>query len=274
MGKVIMYTVNMRDVNKKIKELLKESSLEESYLNKVLEKIDNFNSNIDFSKNKEELETSLIQSTTKFMESNSMKSLAKIIVDINEGLELANPKKVNKKSSFFDRLVGIDLVENLDYKISRDKVLKLVEKGRAERKSGIIMLEKISEMLKQSKINIVELKLNIVAKKIFIEEYGDEIKKGGNEFFDPLERHKRKLINMHTVLSSSLMTHNHLLLAQAQAIDMIDRFDDIASVLVPIWSQYTMSIASGNISSNEDLTLANKAHDDLVKSMKNLIKGK
>ena len=60
------------------------------------------------------------------------------------------------------------------------------------------------------------------------------------EFDKPRERFARKLANLATLRASHAMSAMQMKLTRAQAVDMLDRFSETTSVLVPVWRQHTL----------------------------------
>lgn len=56
-------------------------------------------------------------------------------------------------------------------------------------------------------------------------------------------------------------------LARAQAVDMLDRFTETVSVLVPVWRQNTLALITTKNMSPELIASATRAHQELMRNL-------
>jgi hypothetical protein len=62
-------------------------------------------------------------------------------------------------------------------------------------------------------------------------------------------------------------------LTRAQALDMLDRFGETSSVLVPVWRQHTLALITTTNMSPAMVEEATKAHRALMRSLSSSLEG-
>lgn len=96
---------------------------------------------------------------------------------------------------------------------------------------------------------------------------------GELQFDKPRERFARKLANLATLLASHEMSVTQMMLTRAQAVDMLDRFTETSSVLVPVWRQHTLALITTKSMSPSMVAEASKAHQALMRSLSQSLEG-
>jgi len=56
-------------------------------------------------------------------------------------------------------------------------------------------------------------------------------------------------------------------LSRAQAVDLLDRFQETVTVLVPVWRQHALALLTTKHMSPAMIAAASKAHQDLLASL-------
>jgi RecA/RadA recombinase len=69
------------------------------------------------------------------------------------------------------------------------------------------------------------------------------------------------------------MSVTQMMLTRAQAVDMLDRFTETSSVLVPVWRQHTLALISTKSMSPSMVAEASKAHQALMRSLSQSLEG-
>src|SRR5690606_38531345 len=105
-------------------------------------------------------------------------------------------------------------------------------------------VDAIGQLIDSHQHEVVALKLYIQAGREFLDENPlvGAVQAGDMEFDRPRERLARKLANLSTLVASHELSVNQMKLSRAQAVDMLDRFRETVSILVPVWRQHTLTL--------------------------------
>lgn len=87
------------------------------------------------------------------------------------------------------------------------------------------------------------------------------------------DRFERRVAHLAALQVSHQMSIAQLRLAVGQATDMLDRFQELRDVLVPVYRQHQLATANRNFLSPEVSALAVKAHEAIQKSIDVSLKG-
>ena len=133
-------------------------------------------------------------------------------------------------------------------------------------------LTAIDKLITQHHQEVATLGVHIQAAREYLSELPPKPATSASEndvtqFDRPKERFARKVANLAALEASHQMSLMQLKLTQAQAIDMLDRFNETTRVLVPVWRQHTMVLLSSSKMSPEMMAQANTAHEALMKSL-------
>lgn len=133
----------------------------------------------------------------------------------------------------------------------------------------IALVDHLEKMLLSHADESRQLAVRIAAGKIYLARNLDAGRppEGEISFDNPRERFARRLASMAALLSSNEMSLTQMKLTRAQALDMVERFHEISSVLVPVWRQHTMALVSSLKNSPEAIAVAAKAHESLMNSL-------
>jgi hypothetical protein len=96
---------------------------------------------------------------------------------------------------------------------------------------------------------------------------------GQMEFVNHRERFERRLSNLQTLYVSHLMSITQLKLAQAQAIDILDRFKELRDVLLPVYRQQQLASANKQFLNPEVARLAIQAHESIQSTVEKSLRG-
>jgi len=209
------------------------------------------------------------------MESGAVSRLAKMIGDIVVSLSEADPKVLARKPSWWENLIGKHVEQQVKYQVARknlDSLLDETEKTALDVRQTLAALE---QLIITHETDAKALKLYIEAGREYLAENPDAgvREEGVMEFDKPRERFARKLVNLATLQQSHEMSLYQMKMTKAQAIDMLDRFTETVSVLVPVWRQHTLSLITTDKMSPTMISEATKAHSALMKSLAESLDG-
>lgn len=209
------------------------------------------------------------------METGAVSRLAKMIGEIVASLSEADPKVLARKPSWWENLVGKHVEQQVKYQVARknlDTLLDETQKTSLEVRQTLAVLE---QLIITHDADAKALKLYIDAGREFLDENPDAgIREEGEMAFDrPRERFARKLVNLATLQQSHEMSLYQMNMTKAQAVDMLDRFNETVSVLVPVWRQHTLSLITTDKMSPAMIAEATKAHGALMKSLAESLDG-
>lgn len=98
-------------------------------------------------------------------------------------------------------------------------------------------------------------------------------KPGETEFINQRDRFERRLQNLDTLFVSHQMSIAQIRLAQAQAVDILDRFRELRDVLIPVYRQHQLATANQRFLDPEVARIAVKAHESIQKSVERSLRG-
>jgi len=210
-----------------------------------------------------------IDALSQTMERAPTTSLAGKIAEIVTKLEEADPRKVEGKSNWLTKMTGADLENKVRYQVSRKAVDTLLEEADRMTARVVMLVDQLDKMIETHAEESRGLRLRIVAGRAYLEANPTAgIPPEGEITFDnPRERFARRLTSMSALLSSHEMSVAQMKLARGQALDMIERYHEISSVLVPVWRQHTLALVSNLKNSPESIAVATKAHESLMNSL-------
>ncbi|BBN90578.1 toxic anion resistance protein [Azospira sp. I09] len=210
-----------------------------------------------------------IEALSSAMEQAPTSLLAGKIAEIVAKLSEADPRIVAEKPGWLARVTGSALEGKVRYQVSRKAVDTLIEEADRLSEHVVSLVGKLEEMMAAHAKESRQLELKMVAGKLYLERNPDAgLPPAGEIAFDnPRERFARRLASMAALFSSNEMSLTQMKLTRAQAIDMVERFHEISSVLVPVWRQHTMALVSSIKNSPEAITVAAKAHESLMTSL-------
>lgn len=209
------------------------------------------------------------------MESGAVSRLAKMIGEIVSHLAEADPKVIAKKPSWWENLIGKHVEKHVHYQMARQNLETLLGNAKETADKVREAIGQLDEMIVTHAQDAAALKLYIDAGREYLEEnpLAGINESGAMEFDKPRERFARKLANLGTLYQSHEMSVFQMKLTKAQAIDMLDRFSETSSVLVPVWRQHTLALITTDKMSPAMLAEASKAHDSLMKSLSDSLNG-
>lgn len=209
------------------------------------------------------------------METGAVSRLAQMIGNIVVSLSEADPKVLARKPSWWENLIGKHVEQQVKYQVARKNLDALLDDAQKVSQEVRKTLESLEQLIGTHETDAEALKLYIDAGREYLAENpGAGVREeGAMEFDKPRERFARKLINLATLQQSHEMSLYQMKMTRAQAIDMLDRFTETVSVLVPVWRQHTLSLITTDKMSPNMIAEATKAHGALMKSLAESLDG-
>ncbi len=221
------------------------------------------------------MRTETMRELGDLMECLPVSRLAAHVAQIVGKLADASPEKVAKKATWLEKITGRQIETKVRYLVARKQLDELIEAAQGVAQGVRDALASIKRLITAHYADVAQLKAHIVAGQEFLTENPDMgvPLKGALEFDNTRERFARKLANLATLLSSLELSVTQLKLTKAQAIDMLDRFEETTRVLVPVWRQHTLAIAATANMSPAMIAEAGRAHEALMHSLEKSVEG-
>jgi hypothetical protein len=218
---------------------------------------------------------SALDEFSNLMEKGAVSALATKIGLIVSALADADPQKIAKKPNWLERMLGGGLEKRVRYQHARKSLDSLIEEAEGDAQRVRDTLRVLDQMMLGHTAQAESLKACITAGREYLDEnpHAGVNASGAVEFDKPRERFARKLANLATLLSSQEMSVTHMRLTRAQAVDMLDRFSETCSVLVPVWRQHTLALITTTNMSPTMLAEATKAHRALMQNLSKSLEG-
>lgn len=208
------------------------------------------------------------------LERSPVSLLAGKIAEIVMKLQNADPRKVTKKPGWLDRVTGADLETRVAYACARKSVDTLIEEATRLTDEVTRLVADLETTLSTHADETREIRIALAAGRLHLARHPDagapSRSAGAVAFDNPRERFARRLTNIAALLSSYEMGAHQLELSRVAALDMIDRFHEISTVLVPVWRQQTLLLVSSRNNNPESVAAAVSAHDSLIQRLSEL----
>lgn len=203
------------------------------------------------------------------MEGSPVSRLAAAIAEIVAKLSDADPQKIAKAPTWLERFLGRSVEAHVLYQVARKHLDSLLVDAEGTAQGVRDAIAVIDRLMKTHQAEANDLQAYIQAGREYLTENPDAGKPtaGGIEFDNPRERFARKLANLATLLSSHELSVTQMKLIKAQAVDMLDRFEETSRVLVPVWRQHTLTLTTTTNMSPAMVAEATKAHEALMRSL-------
>lgn len=215
-----------------------------------------------------------IDRLSELLEQGSASKLAARIEEIVRDLIAADPQTIARKPSAFARFMGKDLEQELLYRHARKHLDEKIESTADLVAHLRAVLHQMSEIESSLEAESNHLRLCIDAGKAYLTENPQAgIPDSDLEYDRPRERFARKLTNLAALLASHEMSIQQIRLAKAQAIDMLDRYHEIITTLLPVWRQHTLALITTRHMSAELISKATQAHAALMDSLQKSLDG-
>jgi len=206
---------------------------------------------------------------TNLLGQSPVSALANKLAEIVHGLNEANPKKIAKTPSWFERFTGAAVESHVRYQVARQSLETLIAQASSIAVDVRQTIQAIDGLIANHAQESERLGVYIAAGQQFLAQNPNvgAPNVSAIEFDNPRERFSRKLANLITLGASQEMSLSQMKLTKAQAIDMLDRFEETSRLLVPVWRSHTLALTSFADASSEQAAQAIAAHDALTKGI-------
>lgn len=210
-----------------------------------------------------------IDELSDLMEAGSLGALANKIAEILSKMSDASPEKITRQATWIERMLGGEVEKQVRYQVARSTLERLLVEAEGYAQGVRDTVQAINRTIGGHSAKAQNLKILIQAGREFLEEnpFIGEVKDGEMQFDRPRERFARKLANLSTLLASHELSVSQMKLSRAQAIDMLDRFQETVTVLVPVWRQHTLTLITTKHMSPAMVEEASRAHAALMASL-------
>lgn len=210
-----------------------------------------------------------IDELSKLMETGAAAALADKVAEILAKMADASPEQISKPPSFMARMFGTDVERTVKYRFARHRLEELIADAEGMAQGVQDTLHSIDRLIGVHSQDTERLRTLIQAGREFLLENPSvgAVAEGAMEFDRPRERLARKLANLGTLLASHELSINQMKLTKAQALDLLDRFNETVSVLVPVWRQHSLTLITTKHISPALVAEASQAHQALMKSL-------
>jgi hypothetical protein len=212
---------------------------------------------------------SSIDQLSDLMEGGSVSRLAGTIAQLLTNMTDASPERIAKPGSWFSKMFGGELERHTKYHVARKTLDQLLDEAEAQAQGVRDTISSINRLIVSHQAEISHLDAHIKAGRQYLDENPDAgaVAAGSMEFDRPRERLARKLSNLVTLLASHELSISQMKLSRAQAVDLLDRFSETVSVLVPVWRQHTLTLITTKAISPTLVAQASSAHNELMRSL-------
>lgn len=216
-----------------------------------------------------------LQALSDLMERGAVSRLAAAIEAIVNKLSDADPKQIAKAPNWLDKLLGRHVERRVRYDVARKSLDELIQAAAGIEQSVRDTLRMVDQTLSTHEVETARLDDLIRAGQEYLDEnpQAGMAAAGQLEFDKPRERFARKLANLATLRASHAMSFMQMKLTRAQAVDMLDRFAETKSVLVPVWRQHTLALITSKHMDPAMVGEAAKAHTALMRSLSKSLEG-
>lgn len=210
-----------------------------------------------------------INQLSDLMEGGAAAALASKIAEILRKMSDASPEQITRKPRWHERLLGRDVEMQVRYQVARTTLEQHLTEAEGHAQGVRDTVTAIDRMIDAHAEEATSLRIFIQAGREFLDENPDigRVGEGEIEFDRPRERLARKLANLATLLASHELSVSQMKLSRAQALDMLDRFRETTTVLVPVWRQHTLTLITTKHMSPALVAEASKAHQALMASL-------
>lgn len=204
----------------------------------------------------------------ELMESAPVSSLGSQLALIVNKLADADPQKIAKKPTWWQKVTGATVETNVRYQVARAELETLLEATEHVCDTVRSAVAHLDSLMKTQISEVAHLDAHLRAGREYLARHPNAgVPSGEMSFDNPRERFARKLANLAALLASHEMSIAQLRLTRAQALDMLERFGEVKNVLIPVWRQHTLALISAKNMTPELLVQAKKAHEALMLSL-------
>ena len=150
---------------------------------------------------------------------------------------LANLKTSSKAGRWWRWFTGVELEREITFDAVCAQIETSAESGIDETDTLAQLVDNLRDEHKALGADLAALELDMQAGKVLLGTGDDAAKFSAAVGPDGLDRFARKLANLSAMLTALQLTRAQYLVAMQHAKEMLDRFDEIKTLLVPLWYQ-------------------------------------
>lgn len=209
----------------------------------------------------------------KLLGSNPSAGLARTIRGVVMCLEDADPKAISEKPSRWASFTGHAQTKRVRFEVAKINMDALLTAASKEAALVRDVIEVIDSLCTTYAAEAQFISNHIEAGQEYLGQTPSG--QGAALAFDQetsRERFSRRLINLQAMQISHAQTGQQLQLLKHQLIDVLDRFDETAQVLVPLWRQHMLGLGVQSHVTGDQLAMAIQSHENLRKSFADNLK--
>lgn len=215
---------------------------------------------------------SALETFQSLMKNAPITVLAAQISKVVAKLKEADPKTLTEAPSWLDKVLGRDVEKVVLYKVARVTLDELLATASGAAASVRETVKGLESLIEGHHAEVDQLTAYIEAGNEYLAENpsAGEASPGALEFDRPRERLARKVTNLAALRAAHEMSEAQMRLTRAQAMDILDRFNETTTLLVPVWRQHTMALTNAKSLDPSIVSQATKAHQALLRSLQGL----
>lgn len=192
-------------------------------------------------------------------------SIQRVIAKLTD----ADPQVLAQKPSVLARWTGAHLERRVRYEVARESLNELIETAHVHAQGVRDFLGLLDAGMASFEHEIGALQDHLQAGREYLAENPQAglPADGALDFTNHRERFARKLANLATLQASHELSLAQLRLVRSSATDLLDRFEEAITVLVPVWRQQAFALQVGSTLSGEQVSRAVHAHAQLTHSL-------
>jgi hypothetical protein len=181
------------------------------------------------------------------------------IVDLLEAIDLAH---LLRRQGIIGRFTGADVEARLEFELASHKVLAAFSQLRSTARNSA----RVRQLLRLASDDLLQEQARLadvipVARDLLARS------RGADAF--SVERFERRLANLMALESANVMTIQQISLSEQLLTALLDRFNDVETLLLPLWQRHALAIAQSvpkSISAHSGEFL--KSHVQLIDFLK------
>ena len=182
--------------------------------------------------------------------------------------------KTKIKSALFGWLIGADLMSDVEHHASTRNLPAALQRAKTQSEGLRAFIQTAATSRADLTSSIKQLEHYLEAGENYLREHPEAGTADGHGIasLSSRERFIRKLANLRALHTSHLLSIEQLKLAVAQATDMLDRYDELVDVLLPIYRQYEMAKANKKFLAPHAVALAVQTHEHIQATVSESLK--
>lgn len=178
------------------------------------------------------------------------------------------------KNTLFGWLTGSDLLSDVEHHTSNRGLPGALRRAGTQADALRTFIETAATSHEELRSSIAQLEAYLDAGETYLRENPAAGSSDGHGIatLSSRDRFIRKLANLRALHTSHLLSIEQLKLAVAQATDMLDRYDELVDVLLPIYRQHQMAQANKKFLAPHAVALAVQTHEHIQATVSQSLK--